>query len=334
MSRLFFACLLVFFNWACGGGNNKEENSPFTELLSSPLYSSFTDSIRKSPKNPELYFRRAVILNANNEAEPALEDFRKAWSLEKNEKYALGVSTLLLDKKPDSAMAFIRKALEFLPQSMLLRLSLARALDAQNKADEALAICNEILTKNPKQVDILKMKAGLLNKKGLPADALQILEFAYSLTPYDVELNYMLALRLAEAKNPKLISLCDSLIRADSLGNHAEPYYYKGIYYSNTANRPAAIEQFDEAIKHDYYFLDAYIEKGSVYYDQKKYTEALKVFRLANTLSPAFPDAWYWMAKCQEAMGQKTEAKLNYEKAFGLDKNFTEAKEGADRLKN
>jgi len=37
----------------------------------------------------------------------------------------------------------------------------------------------------------------------------------------------------AETKNEKLLPLTDSLIRADSLETHAEPYYYKGIYYNN-----------------------------------------------------------------------------------------------------
>jgi len=40
------------------------------------------------------------------------------------------------------------------------------------------------------------------------------------------------------------------------------------------------------------------------------------------------------MGKCQEAVGQKDEAKLNYQRAYGLDKTFTEAKEAADRIKN
>ncbi len=66
---------------------------------------------------------------------------------------------------------------------------------------------------------------------------------------------------------------------------------------------------------------------------KKKYTEALKTFQLANTISATFPDAYFWMGRCQEAIGQKEEAKLNYQRAYGLDNSFTEAKEAADRLK-
>jgi tetratricopeptide (TPR) repeat protein len=315
------------------GCNNDKESSAFGELLSQPPYASLTDSIKKSPGNDELYFRRAVLLNRNDLQEPALADFKHAWSLKKDERYGLGISNILLEKKPDSAAAFASEALKVLPQSILLRLSLARSYNAIDKPDDALKIAEEILRINPEQVDVLIMKSDLLEKKGQSQEAIAVLEKAYQLTPYDVELNYNLAYKYAESKNPKVIQLADSLARQDSLKIHAEPYYYKGLYYSNAGDKAKAISMFDEAIKHDYYFKNAYIEKGRVLYEQKKYAEAYTVFNLVMTLSPSFPDAYFWMAKCQEAQGDKASAKTNYERAYGLDKTFTEAKEAADRIR-
>jgi tetratricopeptide (TPR) repeat protein len=313
---------------------DKTTKTAFDEVLNNPPFAGLTDSIKQNPDNDYLYFRRAVLLNSKNQPEPALLDFKKAWSLKKDEQYALGISTLLLENKPDSAIQFLNQALKDIPNSLLLQLSLARGYDAQNKTDDALRICEEILQKNPEQVDLLKMKAALLSKKGNETEASTILEKAYRLAPFDVELNYILALKFAETKNPKVISLCDSLIRADSLGIHAEPYYYKGIYYSNINEKGKALSLFDDAIKHDYYFLDGYIEKGGILYDMKKYPEALKVFNLALTISPKFADTYYWIGKCQEAMGQKEEARLNYQRAYGLNNNFTEAKDAAESIKN
>lgn len=324
-----FLFTLVFIS-SC---KNNDTSSPFEDVLKKPPYSDLTDSIRLAPQNPDLYFRRAILLNTNNFPEPALADFKKAWTLKKDEKYAFGLGNLLLDKKPDSAILFLNEALRELPNSFLLQLTLARSLNAQNKTDEALKLCNDMLQKNPEQVDVLKMKADILDKKGNKSETISTLEKAYNLTPFDVELNYMLALKLAESGNRRVISLCDSLIRADSLHIHAEPYYYKGIYYSSINEKAKAIAFFDNAIKIDYNFLEGYIEKGSVLYEMKKYPDALAVFNLCLTVSPKFADAYYWIAKCQEALGQKEEAKLNYERAYGLDDSFTEAKEAADKLK-
>ncbi len=313
--------------------NDKGSDSPYSEILEKEPYVFLTDSISQEPDNDGLYFRRAVLLNSNNLPEPALQDFKKAWSIKKDERYAYGLSNLLLDKKPDSAIQFLNDAVKELPNSFLLQLTLARSNDATGKTDNALDLVNKILQSNPEQVDVMKMKAELLGKKGNNAEALAILEKAYSLTPYDIELNYELAFKYAESKNPRVVKICDSLIKVDTLNLHAEPYYYKGIYFSNINEKAKALGLFDEALQHNYYYLNAYIEKARLLYDQKKFGDALKTVQLANTISATFPDAYYWMGKCQEAMGKLEEAKLNYQRALGLDNTFTEAKEAADKLK-
>jgi tetratricopeptide (TPR) repeat protein len=330
MSRSFILAFLVTGFIACN--NRKENSSPYEALLSRPPYTALTDSIRKEPNRDDLLFRRAILLNSNDETGPALVDFKKAWSLKKEERYALATGNLLLDRQPDSAVLFLKEALAEIPQSTLLSLTLARAYSAGNKIVDALNLVNSILGQNPEQVDVLKLKADLLDRSGNKSELLPTLEKAYNLAPFDVELNYMYALKLAESGNSRVIALCDSLIRADSLGIHADPYYYKGIYYSNSGDKTRAIGLFDEALKHDYNFMDAYIEKGAILYEQKKYTEAAKVFSLAITISNQFAPAYYWLAKCQEATGQREEAKLNYQRAYGLDKTFTEAKEAVERI--
>ena len=264
--------------------NDNSSATPYDEILEQKAFAAITDSIKKDPSNDQLRFRRAVLLNTNNFPEPALADFQKAWSLKKEEKYALGISTLLLEKKADSAILFLQEALKEIPRSYLLRLSLARGYTATNKNKEAMAICDEILSQKPDLADVIKLKADLLDKENQTAAATRLWEQAYQLAPFDVELNYILALRYAEAKNPRVLSLCDSLIKADTEGRHAEPYYYKGIYYANITDNVKALSSFDEAIKHDFYFLDGYIEKGSLLYEMKKYEETseTETFRFIN----------------------------------------------------
>src|SRR5882762_6598844 len=120
MSRLFPLFFFLTLLSRCG---NKETSSAFDEILSQPAYAAITDSIKKEPGRDDLYFNRAVQLNKNNFPEPALADFKKAWSLRKEEKYALAISTILMDKKPDSAIVFLNQALTEIPNSFLLHLS-------------------------------------------------------------------------------------------------------------------------------------------------------------------------------------------------------------------
>jgi tetratricopeptide (TPR) repeat protein len=316
---------------ACG---NKESASPFDEILAQPPYAALTDSIRQSPKNEELYFRRAVLLNKNDQPEPALADFRKAWSLKKDERYAFGISKILLDKRPDSAILFLQDALKELPNSPFLSINLIRAYAAQQKNQEALALCNDLLKADPGQTDILKMKAEIQDALHDSTGSLHTLEAAYAANPADVELNYRLAFSYAQTKNPKALTLCDSLAKADLLAIHAEPYFFRGVYYANINDRSNALSFFEKAIQHDYNFLDAYMEKGRLQYDMGNVKDAFKTFGLAVTISPSFADAYYWRGRCLEKLGDKDEAKLDYERAYGLDKTLTEARDAATNIKN
>lgn len=299
--------------------SNKKQDSLYSDILNKSPFAALTDSIEKDPGNDSLYSRRAILLNEKDFREPALADFRSAWSIKKSEKYALGISTLLLEMNTDSAILFLEKTLPLLPESNLLRLSLARAYDDKGRTKEAVSIADEILKNNPQQVDILKFKAGILEKQGSKQDAVNLLERAYAIAPYDIELNYILALKLAEAGNSKVLALCDSLIKVDTLQLHAEPYYYKGIYYASLNDKTKAISFFDQASKLDIHFMEAYIEKGSLLFEMKKIAEARSVFMLALNIAPDYPDTYYWLGKCDEAEGKTAEAKLNFDKAKSLE---------------
>lgn len=325
--------LLIFLMALFFGCTNEDVNET-NSLLKAPPYAMLTDSILQEPKNAELYHKRGILLSQNEQYVYAERDLKKAWDLKHDERYALGVITLLRRKSTDSAIAFIEQAIKELPQSIALQISLARAYQQKGNSDKAIAVCDEIIARHPGQLDALQLKAELLQAQNKNAEAIVILEKAYSYAPNDAELAHSLAFAYAQAKNNKAIALSDSLIEADAEGRHAEPYYFKGVYYANIGNKTGALVFFNEAIQHDYYFLDAYMEKGNLFFKSKNYKEALETFELAAKVSPTFAEAYYWMGKSKEALGNKAEAKLDYQRAYGLDKTLTEAKEAADRLNN
>jgi tetratricopeptide (TPR) repeat protein len=329
MSRIILSIVVLLL---IGGCNETEESSPYSEILNQPPYQSATDSIKKEPHRDDLYFRRAVMLNSNNFPEPALADFRQAWSISKQENYAVAISTVLLDKNPRQAINFLREALKELPRSVLLQLSLARALDLENEITEALAVCSAILADQPDQVNTLLLQSDLLQKKGDSSQAITSMEKAYALVPANLQLGYKLAYLYAENTNPAVLALTDSLIKKDTLALYSDPFYVKGLYFSNKKEYTNAIKWFDQTIQRDYNYLNAYIEKGKILLEQKKIVQALEAFSLANRIRPSFADAWYWIGQCQEQLGRKEEAKENYEKAYELDNTFIEAKEAASKI--
>jgi tetratricopeptide (TPR) repeat protein len=327
MHKSFFIGVVSIVVVACTN-NSKQSNA-----LSQPPYGKITDSINKAPKDAGLYYRRGTLLYGNGEMALAEYDLRTAWQLDPKEEYGLRLTTLLRQKNSDTAIAFLQQALKKLPQSISLNILLAKGYQSKNELDKALAISNEIIQRFPGQIDALVLKSELLKQQNKNSEALSMLEQAHSYAPDDVELVHQLAFEYAEAKNPKVLSLADSLIKIDVQKRHAEPYYFKGLYYENKGNYKEAIRYFDEAISHDYNFLDAYLDKGQTYYDQRKYADALKTFQFTTTVFPSEALPYYWTGKSQQALGNKNEARLNYQRAYGLDKTLTEAKDSADHLK-
>jgi tetratricopeptide (TPR) repeat protein len=325
--KIKVVCALLFVG-LLGCSDSEDE----TSILTKPPYNTITDSIRQFPNRADLYHRRGTLLLQAENQELAEADLRKAWELQGSEDHAISVASLLMKKNRDSAIMFIEQALNKLPQSIVLQVSLARGYQQKKNYEGALAICNNIIAQFPNQIDALLLKAELLQSMNKGKEALQTLEQAYTYAPFDAELAYNLAFEYAQTKNPRALAVADSLIKMDSSQSHAEPYYIKGVYYANQGYTAQALNFFDQAIQHDYYFLDAYMEKGTLLYDNKDYQQALNTFQLAARVSPTFADAYYWQGKVQEAIGKKQEAKQNYQRAYSLDKSLTEAKTAADKL--
>jgi tetratricopeptide (TPR) repeat protein len=325
--KLKTVCALLIVGFlGCTSGDDKGSR------LTQPPYNTVTDSIRQFPNRADLYHRRGTLLLQTEERELAEADFKKAWSLQGSEDNAISLASVLMKKNSDSAIMFIEQAIQKLPKSIVLQVSLARGYQQKNNYEGALAVCNNIIAQFPNQIDALLLKAELLQSMNRSKEALQTLEQAYTYAPFDAELAYNLAFEYAQVKNPKALAVADSLIRMDTSQSHAEPYYIKGVYYANNSNAAQALHFFNQAIQHNYYFLDAYMEKGTLLYDNKDYMQALKTFQLAAKVSPTFADAYYWQGKALEAMGKKQEAKENYQRAYSLDKSLTEAKAAAEKL--
>ena len=118
------------------------------------------------------------------------------------------------------------------------------------------------------------------------------------------------------------------------LGQTNDSYasFFQGVFYARTHQREKAQQYFDMAINDNYTFPDAYLEKGYLFYEIKKYDDALKIFTKLSVISNANANAYYWIAKCEEAKNNNEEALINYQKAYGLDKSIAEAKAAMDRL--
>lgn len=317
---------MIIFLIAC----NSQE--PVTNnVLSLPPYTNLTDSLSQEPQNADLHYRRGILLFQNDEIALAKQDFQQAWQISPREEYALSITTILKKSSPDSAIMFLEKATSTLPQSVALQVGLARGYQNKGELDKALNILNSIINKYPGQLDALSIKSEILASKDDKKGSLASLEKAYSIAPSDPSIAFDLAYAYADAKDRKAIELSDSLIKANTEETE-KAWYIKGVYYANTGNTDKALKCFDNSIRLNYNFLDAYRDKAQLLLNRKRYKEALQICTLALKIAPASADFYFLLGKTQQAIGNNTEAKLNYLRAYGLDKTLSEAKEAAEKL--
>lgn len=317
----------IFFLAGC---NNNDKAS----VLEKPPFAALTDSIKKYPDNTPLLLRRAELLSQHDLHELAFNDYSEAWRRDSSEAVAMAyIPNLFLVNRPQEAMRLLESSTKRFPGNPDFRRRLSEAYLQMGHSREALAQYDNMLQADSTNFEAWYEKGLLQVEMGDTTGAINSLARSYALQPLSMN-GMVLANLYAETKNAQALEITDELIRKDSLAEDLTPLYIKGIYFSNTKQYPQAMEQFDKCIAKDWKFTDAYIEKGIILYEEKNIDEALQTFKMANTVSPADADAFYWQGRCYEAAGMKDEAIDNYAKAYALDRHFKEAKARMDALRN
>jgi tetratricopeptide (TPR) repeat protein len=319
--------------WLCSCSSGKNDKESAEKILSAPPYAGLTDSIKQFPQNQDLYMQRAVLLSQNNNHELAMADYKKAWEMKPEQHIAMQyVSNLMLVNRPQEAVKLLKESIAKWPGNPDLHRRLSEIYTQMGDTKKAISQYDEWAQQDSLNFEVWYEKGVLLARlKDTPA-AIQALEKSYKVQPINYN-GLALASLYAASLNPKVLTLCDELIRRDTTGIINDVLYLKGSFYSDTKQYAKAMEMFNECISHDWKFADAYIEKGIVLHDLKNYDSALKVFTMAATVANTNPDAWYWIARIYEVQGKKDLARVNYERALAIDKNFDEAREGIKRLK-
>lgn len=223
-------------------------------------------------------------------------------------------------------------AINQFPDSLSLRMQLAEAYRDKNQLKAALRELDTILQRDSLYLNALYRKADLHLELKDTAAGIATLERVKKIAQEE-EIMYGLAYLYAGQKNSSCLAICDTMIARMPKNNPiGDPYFIKGLYFRNINNNGEALRQFTASIRTDYTFMEAYTEKGKIYLAQKNYTEALKTFELSTRVSNSFAAGYYWQGKCKEEMGKPDEAIPQYQKALGLDPEYTEARKALQKL--
>lgn len=231
-----------------------------------------------------------------------------------------------------SAVQNMQKLLQINPDSAGLRLQYAFILDSMKMYKEALVEMDTLIKRD-------STNYGLLYTQGQIAEDAQdtllaLKSYARAAHIYESpDVLLALANLYAEMKNDRAILLC-SRVKALGLGKdvNASCAFITGVYYARLHKSGEAIKYFDECVANNYTYMEAYIEKGLVYFDEKQYDKALQVFQFASSVNNLYADAYYYQARCYEMMNRKDSAVLRFKQSLQLDPTSNEAKEHLKQL--
>jgi tetratricopeptide (TPR) repeat protein len=218
------------------------------------------------------------------------------------------------------------------PDSTGLRFKLATALDSIGAYKPALEQMDSLLVKDSTNYALWFTKGRIAEDAGDTLLAMQSYDIALRIYP-SADAMLGLANLYAEQKNERALLICTQVKRL-SLGREYDAHadFIAGIYNARTGNKKKAIAFFDNCIANDYTYMEAYIEKGLLYYDNKQYREALNVFKFASTINALDADPYYWQGRCFEMMNIKDSAVLRFKQALNLDKDSKEIREALKRV--
>ncbi len=230
-------------------------------------------------------------------------------------------------------MINLQERVKQFPDSNSMRMRLVNALDSLGLYTDAMAQVDSLIKKDSLNNGLWFTKAQLAESNKDTANAILFYERAIRIYP-SVEAQLSLANLFAERKDAKALLLCQ-IVSNMKLGRetNADCDFIAGVYHARTGNKIVATTLFDRCINNNYMYMEAYLEKGFIPFDDKKYADALAIFQKAITVNNTYADAHYWEAKCFEAMNNKATALTSYQRAYGLDKTMKEAEAGMQRMK-
>lgn len=301
--------------------------------LQSDIVRPVTDSIRQFPDNPELYYRRALLLFNTN---PALSqaDFEKAATfMPANTDYWAGAGeAALMVNDYKKAAGFFRQALTTAPGYTYLEYRLATAL-IENKAYPAAdSLANVLAQKTDGRDKAFYLKARMAEDQKDTVTAIRHLTSAIHAAGGQPEFEAVMELAdlLRSRKAPAALLYYTQAWQLDT--TNAYPLYEAAQFREELGDQPAALSAYRQCIVADPGFEPAYLALGKIYSNKKSWKEAYTYYNLAAKSAPTDAWAYYYRAQTQEQLGNKTLAIEDYTKASSFKKDFNEAKEALRRL--
>lgn len=211
------------------------------------------------------------------------------------------------------------------PDSTELQQQFIDYLDSIKNYNTAIEQINSLLQKDSLNQELWFQKGQLAQKAKDTTAAIKCFRVANNIYPNADYLLYLANL-LAEQKDKESLIICANILISFPGNDHkADCYFIKGIYYARIHDQNKANVYLDSCILTNYRYIEAFMEKGFILFDNHQISAALAIFNTVIQINPLYADGYYWKAKCFEENKNIPAAIEQYQKALSLDPDLKQA---------
>ena len=227
--------------------------------------------------------------------------------------------------RADEAIQTLAEGMRRMPKpDHRLTLEMAKALDKQQRPEEAEPYYQEALRQNPQFVDTHICYGVFLAVRGDLAQAEAHLREAVRLRPDNAVGHSNLGNVLRNMN--KLEEAAQHLAEAVRLAPGQSDYRVNlALTLLDLSRYPEAARQCQQALALDPEFALAHQTMGQILLAQGQGREAMAQLETAARLQPQAPDAYYLMGRAHQALGELREAAACYQQALSVQPNFAPA---------
>ncbi len=326
MKKVLYGFVALFIALAaCKNGEKKTvvDNNP---VFQNPKLKEVSDKIAQDPNNAALYFERGNKLHKLQEDSLAINDYKKAVSLDSTKaEYYSAIGQVLFEHKDISgSVTYLEKALKLNPEDKVAQLKLAKMFVYIKEYSKAFNAINTVLRQDVFAAEGYFLKGMIYKDLKDTSRAISSFRTAVQVDAQYADAFVQLGQIFSAKGDPVALSYYNNAFKSDT--TDVFPLFARGVYYQDRKEYELAKEEYRNAILHNRLYLDAYFNMGYVYMQQDSFEKALRQYELITQLDQTNPEGYFNKGLAYEKLGKKEDAIREYQQTLVFAEDFEAAK--------
>lgn len=325
----YFLIIITFslFLISCNNGKTKlpEDIINDTTLTIEQL----NQFIRENPKNADLFIKRSQLYMKQQKMNEAINDLEVAIKVDTTRQglYIQLADMYLANTESEKSKNILELCIYRFPKNVTAKVELAKIYFYVQMYSEAITQILELERNNLQNTDSYFVKALILKETFAYEDAVKALKKSIEYDNNNWEAYNLIGIVYEQMHDPLAVEYFKTAIKL--FPDNAEIHYNAGFVFHQFGEIDEATNHYEQAIKIDDYYYEAYYNLGFLYVnDYKDYKKALDYFSEAIRCDSTAYKAWYNRGYSYEMTKQYKLAESDYRKALKIRPNYDPAVDG------